>query len=447
MPSAYAGWALLMSVVLIVSSVSTLRYELAIVLPDSHEEAANVMVGCAGITCVAALIAGLFIPWCAVWMLGETFYNDLKGWLWSVPPLIICMGIYLAANAWCTRTREFKWYSVSQFALPFMTIGCQILAAYWGIRTADGLILGTLLGQFMATLLILTLIYVRYGKLIRSALSKHKIRESLAKYKAYPLFMTPYTLVGTIRERLVYFLFAAFGERSGLGFYNLSSRLVNLPNSLVSSAVRPVFFQHAASTDFRLLESPVNRALRILAVCIVPFWVIFIFHAEALFALVFGEPWRDAGLYAMILSVPAVPLLLGNWLDRAFDALGRQRLAFVLEFVFSVFSVAALALGVLFWRDLFVAVSLFAGVLTVYYSYWLVSLFHAAGFRRRELLNLLATIAALGASSSLIAWTIRAVAPVFVSFAISMVVFSTLVLAYLFRQWALHNQKNRGAVA
>ena len=91
MPEAYAGWALLMSAVLIVSSISTLRYELAIVLPDSHEEAANVMVGCAGITCVGALIVGLFIPWCAFWVLGETFYNELKGWLWSVPPLIICM--------------------------------------------------------------------------------------------------------------------------------------------------------------------------------------------------------------------------------------------------------------------------------------------------------------------------------------------------------------------
>jgi lipopolysaccharide exporter len=447
MPSAYAGWALLMSVVLIVASVSTLRYELAIVLPGSHEEAANVMAGCVGISCAIALLAGAFIPFGGTWLLGESFYDELHGWLWSIPLLIVCIGIYQAVNAWCTRTQEFKWYSLSQFALPFLTIGCQILAALWGMNTSSGLILGTLLGQFFAALLLLSLVYTRYGSLILGAVSGPKIRETLVKYKAYPLYMTPYTLVGTIRERLVYFLFATYGERLSLGFYNLSSRVVNIPNSLVSSAVRPVFFQHAASTDFRLLETPVNRALRLLAVCLVPFWVTFIFHAEALFALLFGEPWREAGVYAIILSVPAVPLLLSNWLDRAFDALGRQRLAFALESVFSVLSVVALAIGVLFFKNLLLAVCLQAGVLTLYYSYWLVVLFHVAGFRRRELLNLLTTIAALGTVSALMTGAIRAIAPVLVSFAISTVIFSALAIAYLLRQWKIYNRKNRGAVS
>jgi len=446
MPSAYAGWALLMSVVLIVASISTLRYELAIVLPGSHEEAANVMAGCVGISCAIALLVGAFIPLGGAWLIGESFYDELHGWLWSIPLLIVCIGIYQAVNAWCTRTQEFKWYSLSQFALPFMTIGCQILAALWGMNTSSGLILGTLLGQFFAALLLVSLIYTRYGNLILRAVSGPRIRETLVKYKAYPLYMTPYTLVGTIRERLVYFLFATYGERSSLGFYNLSSRVMNIPNSLVSSAVRPVFFQHAASTDFRLLETPVNRALRLLAVCLVPFWVTFIFHAEALFALFFGEPWRGAAVYAIILSVPAVPLLLSNWLDRAFDALGRQRLAFALELVFSFFSIIALAFGVLYFKNVLIAICLQASVLTIYYCYWLVALFHAADFRRNELLRLLVIIVAIGTVSSLISWVIRSVAPILVSFAISTAIFSALVAVYLLRQWKIYRQTDPGEV-
>jgi O-antigen/teichoic acid export membrane protein len=447
MPAAYSGWALLMSVVLIVASVSTLRYELAIVLPDTHEEAANVMIGCMGIACAVAMVSGLLLPWCGSWMLGESFSDELHGWLWCMPPLIVCMGFYQALNAWCTRTREFTWYSLSQVTLPFATVICQILAAFWGPRTAAGLILGTLLGQFLATFLVLSLVSMRYGRLIRNALSKAKIWDSLIRYKAYPLYMTPYTVAGTVRERLVYFLFASSGERLSLGFYNLSSRMVNLPNSLVSSAVRPVFFQHAASMDFRLLERPVNKALRLLAVCVVPFWVVFLFHADSLFALFFGEPWRQAGLYAAILSVPAIPLLLSNWLDRAFDALGRQRLAFALEFVFSILSVAALAFGVLYFQNVLVAVCLQAGVLTIYYCYWLAALFHAADFSRGNLLRLLMTIAVLGTASSLIAGAIRSITPDPVSFVISTVVFSTLVFAYLFRQWRIRDRMNRSAMA
>ncbi len=446
MPSAYAGWALLLSIVLVVASVCTLRYELAIVLPESHDEAASLMIGSMGSVCVIAFVSGLLIAWFRFWLIGGSFYAELSSWLWSVPFMIVFMGIYQASNAWFTRTREFKWYSLSQIALPFLTISCQILAALWGIRSASGLIIGTLVGQFLATGLAMTLIYVHYGRLIQRAISKRKIRETLFKYKAYPLYMTPYTLVATARERLVYFLFAASGERSHLAFYNLSARLVNFPNSLISSAVRPVFFQHAASTDFRLLEHPVNKALRILVGCIIPFWILFLFYAEDLFALFFGEPWRDASLYSMILSVPAVPLLLGNWLDRAFDALGRQRLAFVLESVFSVFSVVALALGILFFKSVLIAVCLQAGVLTVYYSYWLVALFYAAGFRRDQLLRLLAIVVALSTVSCLITGIIRFMAPVLVSFVISAAILSALVLVYLLRQWRSFNHRNLGVV-
>lgn len=447
LPSAYAGWALLISIVVVLSSVSTLRYELAIVLPESHEEAANVMIGCIGIACGIGLTSVLLIPWCGAWLIGESFQKELFSWLWCVPLMIGCMGIYQAGNAWFTRTSKFKWYSLSQVLLPFITTVCQILAAIAGIRSASGLILGTLVGQFVATAIVVAVICTRYGSLIRSAISNQRIRESLLKYKAYPLYMTPYTMVATIRERLIYFLFAAYGERSQLGFYNLSSRLVNFPNILVSSAVRPVFFQHAASTDFRLLENPVNNALRLLVAGVVPFWILFLFHAEDLFATVFGEPWRDASIYAMILSVPIVPLLLGNWLDRAFDALGKQRLAFVLEFCFSVLSVLALVLGMIFFKSVLIAVCLQAGVLTIYYSYWIVALFQAAGFRREELLRLLTIATAVGAVSSAITGVIRFIAPFVVSFAISTSIFSALVLAYLLRQWKIHHQKNRRAVA
>lgn len=424
-----------MSIVLIAASVATLRYELAIVLPSSHEEAANVMAGCIGSTVIIAVISGMFIAVGGSRLIGFEFYDELRFWLWSVPFLIVFIGVWQAGNAWCTRTQEFKWYSASQAALPLMTILFQLTAAALGIRTSSGLIMGTLLGQGIVATLLLIIIYVRYGSLFREALSSSKIWTALVKYKAYPFYMTPYTLVGTIRERMAYFLFAAHGERSSLGFYNLAGRLVNLPNSLVSSAVRPVFFQHASSTDFRLLEKPVNGALQILAVGTIPFWVIFIFHAESLFALFFGEPWREAGLYAVILSVPAVLMLLTNWLDRAFDALGKQRQAFTMELVFSILSIIALAVGIFAFKNVFVAVCLQASVLTIYYPFWLSTLFYVAGFHRRALVVLLTIMISVGIISSTVAWSIRFVFPTIISVIISAAIFAPLIMFYAVRKW------------
>ncbi len=387
-PTAYAGWGLLISVVVLFTAVVTLRYELAIVLPTTHEEAANGLVGSLAVIVILSLVAGFILLFIGSVFLGE-FHEELRGWLWFIPGLVGAMGAYQVATAWLTRTQEFGWYSISQVVLPLLTISCQMGAAFLGAKSSSGLIAGTLLGQCGATALLAFLIHRRYGGLIRRSISLAGARGFLLKYKVYPFYMTPYTIISAVRERLAYFLLASYGSKPAVGFYNLSSRLANMPNSLLSSAVRPVFFQHAASTDFRLLENKITRVLNCLAVAVVPFWILFLFHARDLFAMVFGELWREAGIYAAILSVPAVPLILGNWLDRAFDALGRQRLAFTLELIFSLLSIAALTLGMLLFRNALVAISLQAAVLTFYYSYWLFALFRAAGYRLQGLSRLL----------------------------------------------------------
>jgi O-antigen/teichoic acid export membrane protein len=434
-PEAYAGWALLMSVVIIFTSIATLRYELAVVLPSTHEEAANVMGVCFFVTGTIAALAALLVPVSGTWLLGEGFYGELRLWLWYVPPLIVATGIYQACNSWCTRTLEFRWYSLAQVALPLLTISAQIAAAFLGWRSSSGLITGTLVGQFSALLLLLVLISRKYGTLMTQALSQERFKQSFFKYKVYPFYMTPYTLIGTIRDRLVYFLLANFGGKSGVGFYNLSSRLANMPNSLLSSAIRPVFFQKAASTDFKSLEGVINRALRALTICVIPFWILFLFQAKTLFALVFGEPWREAGLYAAILSVPAIPLLLGNWLDRSFDVLGRQRLAFALEAIFSVISVGVLTLGIVAFKSALLGISLQAGALTLYYSYWLYALFRAAGFARGGLLKLILLASSIGLLFAGFVWFLSSSLSILPAVTIAGSTAAIGVSAYLLRQW------------
>jgi O-antigen/teichoic acid export membrane protein len=401
-PSAYAGWGLLISVVVLFTAIATLRYELAIVLPKHHEEAANGLIGGLIVTGVMSVVSGSILLFGGALLLGPEFYEELKIWLWFAPALIMVTGIHQACNFWLTRMQEFWFYSLSQVTLPLFTISFQMAAALFGFRSSSGLIIGTLLGQFGVAVFFVFIIFRRHGELFWRSVSLKATQNFLWKYKVYPFYMTPYTIVSAVRDRLVYFLLATFGYKPDIGFYNLSSRVVNMPNSLLSSSVRPVFFQHAASSDFKLLESQINRVLDFLSVCVVPFWILFLFHSQDLFALVFGAPWREAGIYAAILSVPAVPLMLGNWLDRAFDALGQQRLAFTLELVFSLLSIGALTMGMLVYRNGLMAISMQAVVLTFYYSFWLFSLFRVAGYRKQSLLRLLLFIVGIASISALV---------------------------------------------
>jgi len=434
-PDAYAGWALLMSVVIIFTSVATLRYELAIVLPKTHDEAANVLVVCILSTVITSLCTIIILSLWGKWLIGGEFYEEMRRWIWSVPPLIIFTGVYQASIWWCTRTQEFVWYSISQITLPSLTIAGQIAAALAGWQTASGLIVGTIVGQAASAAVIFVFVFKKYGPIFHSSITSRKIVQSAHRYRNYPLYMTPYTLVGTLRDRLVYFLLANYSLKAELGYYSLSARLVNLPNSLVSSAVRPVFFQKAATIDFKSMEDAINSALRLLAISVVPFWILFLFHSKTLFALVFGEPWREAGIYASILSFPVIPLLLGNWLDRAFDVLGRQRLAFTLELVFSLISIVALTVGVVFFNNMLLAVGLQAAVLTFYYSYWLNALFRAATFNRNKLLKLIGLVLLVGLISILISWLIALILPNILAIVVNGVIIGIGVSAYLIGQW------------
>lgn len=432
-PIAYGGWALLMSVVIIFTTIATLRYELAIVLPNTHEEAVNVMAVSVTVTVIMSILVGLLLPLSGPWMLGKGFYPELKLWLWFVPLLILATGLYLSCNFWLVRVQAFGWYSLSQVGLPFLTILCQITAALLGVNTASGLIIGTILGQCSIVFFLIILIYFKYSYMLHSV-SKAQIKNTFIKFKMYPFYMTPYTLIGTIRDRLVYFLLGTCGKKVDIGYYNISSRLVNMPNSFISSAIRPVFFQKAANSRLIDLEESINNAILLLAVCIIPVWILFLFHAKTLFAIILGEQWREAGLYAAILSIPMIPLLLGNWLDRSFDVLGKQRLAFVLEFAFSGISICALSFGVFVLKNIFIAICIQAGIMTLYYSYWIMVLYHIASFKGAGLLRLLGSITLIGIVSAIFSWMLIEVLPITYAIILNGVIVSLWVFGHIHMQ-------------
>ena len=388
-PEAYAYWAVFLSVSVIFSGVATLRFELAVVLPPDRSEAASLVVLGAFCTVVVGAL-GLVL----IWITGEHWVGTallpvLKPWFIAMPVFVIASGLYQLANAWCTREEAFGVYGFAQFLLPAVTVVSQVGMGLAGWHSSGGLIAGTLLGQVLATGLLASVLWRRNHREFRNAATQASLRASAVKYRRYPFFMTPYTLVGIVRDRLAYFLLGRFGTQTETGHYSLSARMVNLPNSLISSAVRPVFFQYAAGRDMRTLETPMLATIRALGLAVVPFWAVFLVHAKTLFGWIFSPAWSEAGYYAMALSVPAMALMLGNWADRSFDVLWRQRTAFALELVFSLVSIVGLVAGYALFRNLFLAVCLQSTVLTVYYITWLFVLFHLAGFQLIALVRVL----------------------------------------------------------
>jgi len=103
-PEAFGVLAIFASMTGIVGVIVCLRYELAIMLPDSNEEAANIL----GVSLLSVIIM-TSLSALIVWLGNEKIISllhapQLKNYLWLVPVAIFIQGIFLALNYWNSRT-------------------------------------------------------------------------------------------------------------------------------------------------------------------------------------------------------------------------------------------------------------------------------------------------------------------------------------------------------
>ena len=154
-PEDFGVWALYISITSIINVIACLRYEYSIMLPESDEEAVNLL----GLSILAVLaVSGLTVPF--VWYFKASIVNFLnapliEGYLWLITPFVFVNGIFLALNHWNSRTKLFKRLSFSRISSSVSTTATQIiLGLVKRPPTSAGLILGSLAGQSAATLVL-----------------------------------------------------------------------------------------------------------------------------------------------------------------------------------------------------------------------------------------------------------------------------------------------------
>ena len=123
-----------------------MRYELAIMLPKTDEEAANLLVlSLLSVT----IISGLTVP--ALYFGGDALVSLLRApglgpYLILVPPFVFISGVFLALNYWNSRTKHFGRLSVAQVTSSLATTGTQLGAGFARYATEGSLIGANLVG-------------------------------------------------------------------------------------------------------------------------------------------------------------------------------------------------------------------------------------------------------------------------------------------------------------
>jgi len=369
-PEAFGFLALFTSITSIIGVIACMRYEMAIMLPKTDEEAANLLGLC--LLCVA-VVSGLTMP--ALYFGGDALLSLLKApaldpYLILVPPFVFISGVFLALNYWNSRTKHFGRLSVAWVTSSLATTGTQLEAGFAGYATEGSLIGAKLVGSVISTGVLGGQIWRDDHALLRKSISWRGMFEELRRYKKFPMIDSGSALLNTVSWQLPAFFLAAFFSPAVVGFYALGFMVLQLPMSLIGGAIAQVFFQRASEAYRQGILAPLveNVFVVLLKLSVLPMLLLTV-AGEELFFVIFGAAWGEAGIYTQILSIWTIFWFISSPLSNILSV--REKLTVGLGTTLLNFSTRFLSLtigGVLGSAVLSIALFSISGVLVYGFS-------------------------------------------------------------------------------
>lgn len=199
----------------------------------------------------------------------------------------------------------------------------------------------------------------------------HEAKKYFVRFKNFPLYTLPTDFINIFINQLPVFILGSVNPAK-VGYFNISNRVLATPAQLVSSSIADVLKQRM-SEDMHQREdcSPVyKRTFKpLFLLSLVPFLILFIF-APSIFAFVFGEKWRPAGMFTQFmtpyffvkfLAMPFVPI---------YNLAMRQKEEFALHIYLLISSLLFIGTGLYILKDINWMIILFslnyAGVYVFY---------------------------------------------------------------------------------
>ena len=193
-----------------------------------------------------------------------------------------------------------------------------ISAGIWGLLTG-------LLVSLIIVLLYFTIKFLPQIKEEALLLNKEGTKFLAKKYIDFPRANCWHALSDMFQSQGIIYFLAAFFTSNTVGLYAFSMRILQAPMMLIVSSFSQVFYQRASEMHNKnedllsLLKSTIMKMSFIAA----PIMFILMVFGPDLFAFIFSEKWRQAGVYARILapwicidfirySIGQMPIVLGK---------------------------------------------------------------------------------------------------------------------------------------
>lgn len=367
--------------------IASLRYQLAIPLPESDEEAAHVVVLSLIIVAAMSLLATVLVIFFAQPIADVFNIPALASYLWLLPLGLLLSGIYQVFNYWAIRVKAFTPIARTKLTQAIVAVTVKLGAYTLGPLA---LLLSQVTGQAVGTTSLGALtIRNRWG--VFKAIRWRDIRAAAKRYVRFPIYSTWGGLFNTAGQQLPPILFAILFSPAAAGIYMIAHRVLAMPMSLIGKAIADVFFSSAAEArrngNLAPLVADIHAKLAHIAM---PPALILILAGPDLFAFVFGADWRQAGEFARWMSVYLFFNFIASPLSTLNSVMEKQAQALSFQTVLLVSRISALGAGAVL-GDIILAVAFFSFAGAICWFFWLLWILVLSGNRIRLVVQTLSS--------------------------------------------------------
>jgi O-antigen/teichoic acid export membrane protein len=382
-PEDFGVVALYVALSTILGSLANGSYELAIVLPKKDEDAINIFA----LGLIITISLSLFFLF--IIFIFHSFFLQILGnseigfWLYFIPLTVFFTGLFNVLKYFNTRQQNYK--DISNVTIVKSIILATLQLSIGLIKQgATGLISAQIIANMFANIKLLKNI-IKDKNLI-SKVSKVKMIALAKKYKKFPKFSLPSTILNLFSYQIVTILLGIFFNTAVVGYYFLANKLIRMPMGVIGNSIGQVFYQELTKLkkDKGAIKKLTLRTIKkLFFLAFMPFLTIIIF-GDDIFSLIFGKKWIIAGEYAQMLGVWMMFIFIFSPLSNLCFIFEKQKKVLYFNIMTLSTNILIILIGGIFLEDASQTIALLAIVGVLFWFYWAIFLLQLASINLKD---------------------------------------------------------------
>lgn len=359
-------------------AIASLRYDMAVMLPSSDVEAKQLFRLSARILIISSALTSLICTLGAERIAAHYKTPALIPWMPYTGLSVLSLGGIVLLGYWFNRRQEYAPIATNRIIQSTSTASSQIALSYTPMAGPSGLIVGTLIGQYLAIAVLL-----RRAKSLFSLKTDDapSLKTLMKRYRKMPLLNGPNAVIDAIRDNGITLLIGsiALGEA---GYYATSQRFLAIPIALINGAISQVFFQKLTEITPGNMRRFVSQAVqRATLIGIAPFALLWLV-APWVFVNVISPDWEAAGYMVRALIPWLFMTLITSPISTLFVVAERQGITLIFAVFYTVIPLTILWLNPWDFQTTLSVMAWSMGALLVILVF--LSLYVAKDFDKRE---------------------------------------------------------------